>query len=138
MASNLDKHIAEANAAGLSYGKYMTTLQQEEPKPEPKAEPQVPEEEKPLCRKVCAHCGKEFPVFDRRSHKYCSDHCAKAANRERTRKKEKVREEKTAKPVEKAGSIVIDTTLHESVPADSKYRRAALGLLAVLFDLLDD
>ena len=77
METNLDARIAEAKAAGTSYGKLMAENY------DPDAVEEAPEEKAPIGTSVCAQCGKEFPIYNKYPHKYCSDECRKAATKER-------------------------------------------------------
>ena len=70
----LSQEVSMALAAGMSYGKWkamQTPTVIEKPKPKARA------------MQVCEHCGSEFPVFDNRKRRYCSDMCRVAQNYER-------------------------------------------------------
>lgn len=84
MADRLDIEVALAKKAGMSYG--MWKAMQPRPAVPIKPEPEVDDS----FRRVCAHCGKEFFVNDRRVKKYCGDECQCAAWEKKRR--EKIRE----------------------------------------------
>ena len=84
MANNLDQCIADANAQGISYGKLMADRQDATVQ---EGESNVATLAKPVAVLTCAHCGKEFPVYDKRKRRYCSDACAQQANVQRTKER---------------------------------------------------
>ena len=67
---NLDVCVKEAAEKGVSYGKLMA----DKPLPEPKE----PNDGRAGTR-ICAQCGKEFPIYNKRPLKYCSPECRAAA-----------------------------------------------------------
>ena len=135
MANNLDQNIADAAAAGMSYGKYMAT--------KPVTETKKEEERKPLKTLVCAYCGKEFPVYDNRKKKYCSEECRSLAMQEKAkeRKKEQENQVTDGKQDEKTAHFVVST---EPVTEDRrdrkirKYRKAIHVLLELVEDLMEE
>ena len=74
MRTKPDKLSHEVNmalAAGMSYGKWkamQTPVVVEKPVPKVKA------------MQVCDECGAEFPVYDNRTRKFCSEKCRLAKN----------------------------------------------------------
>ena len=69
MADRLDIEAAMATKAGMSYGmwKAMHPMSAIPIKPEPEVDDSY--------KRICAHCGKDFVVKDRRAKKYCNDEC---------------------------------------------------------------
>lgn len=70
MAKQIDRlamDVAMATKAGMSYGMWKAL--------HPRTDvPQEPEPDERYVR-ICAHCGKEFVLHDRRVKKYCTDEC---------------------------------------------------------------
>ena len=92
MANNLDACIAEADERGISYGKLMVDR---EPQQTAAEKPEKPEKNAPLKILTCGYCGKEFPIYDKRKHVYCSEECRQAAQVQRAKEKKAERQEIT-------------------------------------------
>ena len=90
MANNLDACVAEADEKGISYGKLMIGR---EPTQTAAEKPEKPEKNAPLKILTCGYCGKEFPIYDKRKHVYCSEECRQAAQVQRAKEKKAERQE---------------------------------------------
>ena len=90
MANNLDACVAEADERGISYGKLMVDR---EPQQTAAEKSEKPERSAPLKILTCGYCGKEFPVYDKRNHVYCSEECRQAAQMQRAKEKKAERQE---------------------------------------------
>ena len=90
MANNLDACVAEADERGISYGKLMVDR---EPQQTAAEKSEKPERSAPLKILTCGYCGKEFPIYDKRNHVYCSEECRQAAQVQRAKEKKAERKE---------------------------------------------
>ena len=73
---NLDMDVAEATAAGMSYGQWKALHPNTK---DGRALPEIPAR-KHGCDIVCAECGKQF-IARRKDSRYCSDFCRDRAYR---------------------------------------------------------
>lgn len=73
---NLAKDAFLARQNKMSYGQYMAKFNP----------PKEPVKKKPIdhmYRRICAYCGKEFVLSEKRNKKYCSLYCGRNASYER-------------------------------------------------------
>ena len=132
MMDNLDVCVKEAAEKGISYGKLMA----DKPLPEPK-NPKEPNDGRAGTR-ICAQCGKEFPIYNKRPLKYCSPERRTAAAKDQAEAR-RARLEADAEDPAPVKIVPVGTEVDGDLRAKiRRYQKFSSRLMDLLLELVEE